>query len=70
MNIDFKSIPLDGTCKNKGITLRKRYLVKIDGEWFIGRFSREWYGLNFEDWGGNGIQLDGIDKVYEVGRLP
>lgn len=27
---------------------RKVYLAKIDGEFHVGRFSRQWYGLNFD----------------------
>lgn len=35
------------------------YLAKIDGEYFAGRFSRQWYGWSFDGWdGGSGLQLD------------
>jgi len=27
---------------------KKLYLAKIGGQFHIGRFGREWYGLNFE----------------------
>jgi hypothetical protein len=41
------------------IQTRKKYLAKIGGDFFTGTFSREWYGLTFEDgWGGSGHQLD------------
>ena len=38
----------------------KRYRCKIDGQIFYGKFSRQWYGLFFEDWlpGTIGIQFD------------
>ena len=37
---------------------RTRYLCKIDGEYFVGRFQREWFGLHFDGWCGCGIQFD------------
>jgi len=41
------------------IKVGKQYLCKIDGEWFMGSFSREWYGLNFDGWvNDTGLQFD------------
>lgn len=38
---------------------RVRYLAKFEGDWHIGTFSRQWYGLHFDcDWGASGIQFD------------
>lgn len=42
-----------------GVTTRKLYLAKVDDEFHLGRFSRQWYGLNFDCPGaGVGIQFD------------
>jgi len=36
-----------------------QYLCQIDGKWFMGEFSREWYGWNFEGWlNDSGLQFD------------
>lgn len=40
------------------IVLDAPYLCKIGGQWFFGRFGREWYGLNFHGWHGVGLQFD------------
>ena len=40
------------------IRVGRYYLAKIGGELFAGKFSREWYGLNFDGWYGVGLQLD------------
>lgn len=34
-----------------------QYLVKLKGEFFCGRFNKEWFGLNFDGWY-NSIQFD------------
>ena len=34
------------------------YLVKVNGGWFFGPFSMQWYGLNFSRWGASGCQFD------------
>ena len=37
----------------------KTYLAKIDGSYYLGEFSREHYGLSFDDdWGTSGHQFD------------
>jgi len=61
-------VKLDGTNHNKSITTRKQYLVKIDSEFHAGRFSKQWYGWNFDNWGESGIQLDSdcIAGVWEI----
>lgn len=40
------------------ISTEKHYLVKIHGGWFFGRFTRQWFGLNFTNWGNAGAQFD------------
>lgn len=40
------------------ISIKKRYLAKIDGEFFVGKFTREWYGFSFDGWHDVGCQLD------------
>jgi len=63
----FRAIDLNKCCAADGgcglsdhpdISSKKTYLVKIDGKFFLGKFSRQWYGWNFDDWGTSGIQLD------------
>ena len=42
-----------------GVNTRSLYLVKWDGDLYLGRFSRQWYGLNFEcELGESGFQFD------------
>jgi hypothetical protein len=36
----------------------RRYLVQYDGLYYVGRFSRQWYGWNFEGVYPTGVQLD------------
>ena len=42
------------------VSLRKRYLVKIEDDFYVGHFEREWYGLNFvgSGWSEVSIQFD------------
>lgn len=37
-----------------------QYLVKFSSEecYYLGTFSRQWYGLNFNNWGVSGRQFD------------
>jgi len=45
----------------------KYYLVNIYGTWRAGKFSKQWYGWNFTEWGTSGISLRGISgDVYEI----
>jgi len=55
-----KSIDLSKSVKHDHpeISTAKLYLVKIAGEWFFGKFSRQWYGLNFSNWGNTGCQFE------------
>ena len=55
------------------IANEKQYLVKIYGGWHFGRFSRQWYGLSFNNWGNAGCQFDapgwnssGWERVIEI----
>jgi len=66
------------------IDVNKKYLVKISGEWYFGKFEKVWFGLNFSPWknGMVGIQFDapGFNKscwervveinLKELDRLP
>lgn len=40
------------------IELGKKYLVKFNGAWYLGLFTRQWYGWSFIDWGTSGKQFD------------
>lgn len=41
-----------------------QYLAKIYGTWYLGSFSEQWYGWNFDNWGTSGMQLDSIEDLY------
>ncbi len=56
-------------CDHPDIKVGRNYMAKIDGEFYYGKFSRQWYGLNFD--GGiydAGHQLDygDIQELYEI----
>lgn len=55
-------------CNHDGIDAKSSYLVKVYGDWCAGKFSKQWYGWNFDNWGTSGIQLDssGITAVYKI----
>ena len=56
-----------GTSNNSGeVDARKRYKVKIDGAWYEGRFTKEWFGWNFDDYGTGGMQFNLLDAVFEI----
>lgn len=41
------------------IVVGKEYLVRIDKRWFLGTFTKQWYGLHFGPWINMvGIQFD------------
>lgn len=43
------------------------YLVKINGWWYAGQFSEQWYGWSFDNWGTSGLQLNSIEgPIYEI----
>jgi hypothetical protein len=50
--------PEGGFTNHPDISLRKWYLVKHGGNFSAGKFSREWYGLNFDDSDGAGLEFD------------
>lgn len=52
--------------KDERISKDKTYFAKIFGHWYFGRFSEQWYGWSFNNWGTSGIQLDSIEDLYEV----
>lgn len=53
--------------KDSRINSDTTYLVKIYGNWYAGKFTNQWYGWNFHNWGGSGIQLDCIEgPIYEI----
>ena len=61
-----KRIPVGRTCKSGRISIFKRYRVKIDGRWYEGRFSKQSFGWQFDDYGPSGMQLNLLDEVYEL----
>lgn len=40
------------------IQLRKNYLILWDGKYYAGKFTRQWYGLNFSGVFDAGLQFD------------
>ena len=64
-----RKIPVGSSSQSSAITARKLYRVKIDGSWYEGRFSKQSFGWNFENYGTSGMQLNLIDTVYEI-QLP
>ena len=55
-------------CTHPNINTRSSYLAKINGSWYAGKFSKQWYGLNFEAVYDAGIQLNDEDweELYEI----
>ena len=42
-----------------GVNTRSTYLVKYAGNLYLGKFTRQWYGLNFNcDFGASGMQFN------------
>ncbi len=39
----------------------KLYLAKIDGQYFVGKFSKQWHGWFFDGWYNEELQLDKPD---------
>lgn len=71
MNVPrLKSISLPVSEADKRISHTKSYLAKINGEWYAGRFGKEWYGWNFEAVYAAGYQVDygGWEELYEIVR--
>ena len=42
-----KKIKLPLEAKDDRVNARRWYLARVDGSWFAGKFTREWYGWNF-----------------------
>ena len=62
-----KRIGLNGTNANDAIVpYEAQYLVRVHGRWRAGTFDCQWYGLNFTNYGSEGIELEAIDDVYEI----
>lgn len=61
-----KKIPVGPSSESSHITSRKKYRVQIDGKWYEGSFSKQWFGWKFEGYGDSGMQLNMIDQVYEI----
>jgi hypothetical protein len=61
-----KKIPVGTSSTSSHINSRKRYRVKIEGRWYEGSFSKQWFGWRFDDYGTSGMQLNLIDEVYEI----
>ena len=61
-----KKIPVGTSSTSSHINSRKRYRVKIEGRWYEGTFSKQWFGWRFDDYGTAGMQLNLIDEVYEI----
>jgi hypothetical protein len=50
-------------CHSKLINGRKLYIVRVDGQWEIGRFVKEWHGWLFE--GNNQLDDPDLQIIYE-----
>jgi hypothetical protein len=64
-----KKIPVGSSSESSHIDSRKRYRVKIEGKWYEGSFSKQWFGWKFDNYGSSGMQLNMIDQVFEIVRL-
>ena len=64
-----KRISVTGSSESSHIARQKQYRVKIDGKWYEGSFTRQWFGWQFEGYR-SGIQLNLIDEVYEIVAPP
>jgi hypothetical protein len=64
-----KKIPVGSSSESSHIDSRKKYRVKIEGKWYEGSFSKQWFGWQFDGYGSSGMQLNMIDQVYEIVRI-
>jgi hypothetical protein len=64
--MSLKKIRVGSSSQSSEIHSRKRYRVRIDGLWYEGSFSKQWFGWNFDGYGASGIQLNLIDEVFEI----
>lgn len=62
-----KKIRVGTSSASAEISARKSYRVKIDGQWYEGFFSKQWFGWQFDGYQ-SGIQLNLVDEVYEILR--
>jgi hypothetical protein len=65
MKRTLKRITVGSSSESSHISTRKDYRVKIEGAWYEGRFSKQWFGWQFDGYK-KGIQLNLIDEVYEI----
>ena len=65
-NERLRKIPVGSSSENSNIDSRKKYRVRIEGKWYEGSFSKQWFGWRFEGYGSSGLQLNLIDQVYEI----
>lgn len=61
-----KKIAVGSSSESTQIDSRKRYRVRIEGKWYVGNFSKQWFGWRFEGYGNSGMQLNLIEEVYEI----
>lgn len=62
-----KRIALNGSNANDAIVpFENQYLVLVGGRWRAGTFDRQWFGLNFSNYGSEGVELGAVDEVYEI----
>ena len=70
MGKPLKKIPVGTSCQSGQLSPRKRYKVKIEGKWYVGMFSKQSFGWNFDGYGSSGMQLNLCDVVYEIPDVP
>jgi hypothetical protein len=58
------------------VNCKRNYLCKIGGQYFAGKFSREWFGLVFDHWIYNSLQFDAPgtngskwEQIWEIVKL-
>lgn len=65
--VKLRRVELNGTNTNDAIVpFEVEYLTRVHGRWRAGTFDRQWYGLNFTNYGSTGIELEAIEEVYEI----
>lgn len=59
MKITLEVIDLSKADKHEcpGINNKDQFLAYIDGEFHAGKFSRQWFGWNFNGWKHNGVGI-------------
>jgi hypothetical protein len=49
------------------INLKSFYLIKLNKEYYVGKFTKEWYGLCFSDGSINfSLDDDGIKGIWQI----